>query len=62
MPSSNSRLPKLWLPGKVVSQRLTVEDGQVAVVSTYDDGLVVTLFVVIEPEDPLESDQAALAG
>ena len=39
------RLPKLWLPGKVVSQQLDVERGELVAIYTYDDGLVLRLFV-----------------
>jgi hypothetical protein len=37
--------PKLCAPGRVVDRQLIVEDGELAVVYAYDDGLVVTLFV-----------------
>ena len=43
--SVESRVPRLCLPGRVVGQRLAVEGGQLAVVCTYSDGLVVTFYV-----------------
>ena len=45
MESIESRIPRLCLSGRVVARRLAVEGGQLAVVYTYSDGLVVTFYV-----------------
>jgi hypothetical protein len=39
----DSMMPRLRLPGRLVGRRLTLEDGQLAAVFEYDDGLVITL-------------------
>ena len=45
MQSIESRIPKLFLPGRVVSRQLSVEHGQLGAVYVYEGGLVVTFFV-----------------
>ena len=45
VPSLESRLPKMYLPGELVGRYLNVENSEISVTYVYDDGLRVTFWV-----------------